>query len=233
MCGIFGYVGSRTAEPILLEGLRTLEYRGYDSAGIFVPGYGAVKAVGPIANLTEAITETINGSSGIAHTRWATHGEPTIENAHPHHDMSENVWVVHNGIIENFRELKEGLLAQGISFESDTDTEVLTKLIGTLNSGNLEKAVRSALGMVRGTYGIAVMTERDPDTIVIARMGSPIVLGIGSDGNFVSSDPSALMVHTKDVVYLDDGEMAVVTKDTYTVSTIAGEKKEKSPEKME
>jgi glutamine---fructose-6-phosphate transaminase (isomerizing) len=233
MCGIFGYVGQRTAEPLLLEGLRTLEYRGYDSAGIFVPGFGAVKAVGPIDSLAAKIKETIGGTSGIAHTRWATHGEPTEKNAHPHRDASGQIWLVHNGIIENYRGIKEGLIAQGITFESDTDTEVLTKLIGTLYRGKLEEAVAEALRMVRGTYGLAVMSEKEPHVVVAARMGSPIVLGIGSDGNFVASDPSALLVHTKDVIYLDDGEMATITKDSYTVTSLTGEKHDKTPEKVE
>lgn len=233
MCGIFGYVGTRSAEPILLDGLRTLEYRGYDSAGIYISGYGVVKAVGPIANLTKAITKPIDGSTGIAHTRWATHGEPTYKNAHPHHDMSESVWIVHNGIIENYRELKEGLAAQGITFSTDTDTEVLVKLIGSLHQGSLEAAVREALGMVRGTYGIVVLSEHKPDELVVARMGSPIVLGIGSDGNYVSSDPSALLAYTKDVIYLDDGEVAVVTKDAYQILSTAGKPKKKTPETVE
>lgn len=233
MCGIFGYIGTRTAEPILIEGLRTLEYRGYDSAGMFIPGYGTLKAVGPIDNLAKKITEAIPGTSGIAHTRWATHGAPTEANAHPHVDMSGSVWLVHNGIIENYRELKEMLTLQGIRFESDTDTEVLAKLIGTLNRGNLQEAVRTALRMVRGTYGIAVMSERKPGEILVARMGSPIVLGVGRDGNFVSSDASALLAHTKDVVYLDDGDVAIVTKDSYSIVTMGGDAKEKLPEKVE
>lgn len=233
MCGIFGYVGTRTAEPILIEGLRTLEYRGYDSAGIFVPGYGAVKAVGPIDNLAQKITDTISGTSGIAHTRWATHGAPTEENAHPHADMSGTVWLVHNGIIENYRELREALRAQGMNFESETDTEVLAKLIGSFNHGNLEEAVRTALKMVRGTYGLAVLSERNPEQIIVARMGSPIVLGVGRDGHFVSSDASALLAHTKDVVYLDDGDVALVTKDGYEVISLQGESKNKLPEKVE
>jgi glutamine---fructose-6-phosphate transaminase (isomerizing) len=233
MCGIFGYVGTRTAEPILVEGLRTLEYRGYDSAGIFVPGYGAIKSVGPIDNLAAKITETIPGTSGIAHTRWATHGPPTEANAHPHHDMSDSVWLVHNGIIENFRELKEGLQVQGIRFYSDTDTEVLVKLIGSFYRGNLKEAVLSALRSVRGTYGLAVMSERNPGEIIAARMGSPIVLGVAADGNFVSSDPSALLIHTKDVVYLDDGEVAVVTKEGYNVTTINGTPSAKQVETVE
>ncbi len=233
MCGIFGYVGTRTAEPILIEGLRTLEYRGYDSAGIFVPGYGAVKAVGPIDNLAQKITDTISGTSGIAHTRWATHGAPTEVNAHPHADMSGTVWLVHNGIIENYRELREALRAQGMNFESETDTEVLAKLIGSFNHGSLEEAVRTALKMVRGTYGLAVLSERNPEQIIVARMGSPIVLGVGRDGHFVSSDASALLAHTKDVVYLDDGDVALVTKDGYEVISLQGESKNKLPEKVE
>lgn len=233
MCGIFGYVGNRTAEPILIEGLRTLEYRGYDSAGIYVPGYGVVRAVGPIDNLAKKITQTIPGTSGIAHTRWATHGEPTEENTHPHKDTSGSVWLVHNGIIENFREIREGLISQGMTFESATDTEVLAKLIGSLYEGNLEKAVCEALRLVRGTYGIAVMSESNKEQMVVARMGSPIVLGLGTDGNFVSSDPSALLAHTKDVVYLEDGEIAVVTKDDYRVITMQGKEREKTSEKVE
>jgi len=233
MCGIFGYVGSRTAEPLLVEGLRTLEYRGYDSAGIYVPGYGAVKAVGPIDNLAEKITETIPGTSGIAHTRWATHGEPTERNCHPHKDASGALWIVHNGIVENYREIKEGLASQGISFETDTDTEVLAKLIGSQKADTLQDAVLQALALVRGTYGLAVMRDHEPDTIVVARMGSPIVLGVGTDGNFVASDPSALLEHTKDVVYLDDGEVAVLTKDSYEVLSISGERREKDTEKVE
>ena len=230
MCGIFGYVGTRTATPILLEGLRTLEYRGYDSSGIFVPGHGAVKAVGPIDALSSKITETIPGTSGIAHTRWATHGAPTEKNAHPHLDMSGTIAVVHNGIIENYREIKEGLTLRGITFESDTDTEVLVKLIGTLYTGNLLKAVQEALAMVRGTYGLAVSSAKNPEELVVARMGSPIVLGVAADGTFVASDPSALLSHTKDVVYLEDGECAVITKDSYKLLTIKGEARSRAPE---
>lgn len=232
MCGIFGYVGNRTAEPILIEALRTLEYRGYDSAGIFIPNHGAVKAVGPIDNLASKITETIGGSSGIAHTRWATHGEPTEINAHPHQGQNGIVWIVHNGIIENYREIKDQLRERGIKLTSDTDTEVLAKLIESFYTDSLESAVRLALDTVEGTYGLAVMSIHNPGEVVVARMGSPIVLGIGTDGNYVSSDPSALMKHTKDVIYLEDGEMAVITKDGYQVSTIRGQKKEKKPERL-
>ena len=222
MCGIFGYVGEKQVVPILLDGLRTLEYRGYDSAGIYVVGQKPVKAVGPIANLAELVPEEFPGTTGIAHTRWATHGAPTVANAHPHMGAEGAIAIVHNGIIENFRELKEGLLAQGITFESETDTEVLAKLIGPLYSGDLKQAVREALKRVRGTYGLIAASESDPGQIVVGRMGSPVVLGIGADGNYVSSDPSALLKHTKEVVYLEDGEMAVISRETYQVSTIAG-----------
>jgi glucosamine--fructose-6-phosphate aminotransferase (isomerizing) len=233
MCGIFGYTGSRTATPILIEGLRTLEYRGYDSAGIFVPGHSPVKAVGPIDNLDAKITEPISGTTGISHTRWATHGSPTELNAHPHLDMSGAIGVAHNGIIENFRELKAGLSVQGITFESETDSEVLAKLIGSRYKGDLLKAVQEALALVRGTYGIIVTSTYFPDEIITARLGSPIVIGIAEDGNLISSDPSALLIHTKDVVYLEDGECAVVTKDSYEVFTLKGEKLDKTPEKVE
>jgi glucosamine--fructose-6-phosphate aminotransferase (isomerizing) len=233
MCGIFGYVGKKSAQPILIEGLRTLEYRGYDSAGVFIPGFGVVKSAGPIDNLANKVSDEVVGTAGIAHTRWATHGPPTEKNAHPHHDMSGSIWLVHNGIIENYRELKEGLVIQGITFETDTDTEVLAKLIGNQYSGDLKDAVQRALRMVRGTYGIAVMSERKPEEIVVARMGSPIVIGIGDDAHFVSSDPSALLVHTKDVVYLNDGEVAVITKDSFEVVTTSGEKRNPKPEKVE
>lgn len=228
MCGIFGYVGSREAQPILLDGLRTLEYRGYDSAGIFIAGAGVQKAVGKVAELAQRLTTVpLSGVSGIAHTRWATHGEPTEKNAHPHTDASETIWLVHNGIIENWREIKEGLIAQGITFSSQTDTEVLTKLIGTLYDGNIRTAVSRALTIVRGTYGIAVMSERHPEQIVVARMGSPIVLGVGDGEHFVSSDPSALLTHTKRVIYLEDGEIALVTSDSYEVISLQGKVKEK------
>ena len=233
MCGIFGYTGSRSAAPILLDGLRTLEYRGYDSAGIFLPGNSPIKAVGPIDNLDKKFTQSISGTCGIAHTRWATHGAPTEKNAHPHLDMSGTIALVHNGIIENFRELKEGLTVQGVTFESDTDSEVLAKLIGVLYTGDLLKAVKEALKRVRGTYGILVCVENEPGTIVTARMGSPVVLGLGTDGNFISSDPSALLVHTKDVIYLEDGECAVVKDNLYEIFSLNGERKTKQPETIE
>ncbi len=232
MCGIFGYVGNRTAVPLLIEALRTLEYRGYDSAGIYVPQMGVIKAAGPIDNLAAKMPLELAGTSGIAHTRWATHGAPTEINAHPHSDMSGNIWIVHNGIIENYREIKEGLVMQGIRLVSETDTEVLAKLIGSLYLGSIAEAVHDALKHVRGTYGLAVMHEKEPGILVAARMGSPIVLGFGTDGNYISSDPAALLTHTKDVLFLEDGELAVVTKDSYEVRTIAGKVLTKQPETL-
>ncbi|MCA9362766.1 glutamine--fructose-6-phosphate transaminase (isomerizing) [Candidatus Kaiserbacteria bacterium] len=233
MCGIFGYTGQRTAAPILLEGLRTLEYRGYDSAGIFVPGHTPIKAVGPIDNLANKITGPISGTTGIAHTRWATHGSPTEANAHPHLDMSGTIAVAHNGIIENFRELKDGLVTQGIEFTSETDSEVLAKLIGTQYRGDLLKAVQAALSLVRGTYGIIVTSNHHPNEIVTARLGSPIVIGVAKDGNLISSDSSALLSYTKDVVYLEDGECAVVSKEAYEVFNLRGDKLSRKTEKIE
>jgi glucosamine--fructose-6-phosphate aminotransferase (isomerizing) len=233
MCGIFGYNGTRTACPILLEGLRTLEYRGYDSAGLFIPGQKLIKAVGPIDALSKKIPDPLPGTIGIAHSRWATHGAPTEANAHPHTDASGTIAIVHNGIIENYQELKEGLRMQGLKFYSDTDTEVLAKLIGTLYAGDLLKAVQRALSMVRGTYGLAVVAEQQPEELVVARLGSPIVIGIGSDGNLVSSDPAALLPYTKDVVYLEDGDCAVIKKDSYQIFSNRGQSKVVSPETID
>lgn len=232
MCGIFGYIGKRTAEPLLVEGLRTLEYRGYDSAGIYVPGYGSVKAVGPIDNLAKKIISTIPGTVGIAHTRWATHGAPTEKNAHPHCDSLSSIWLVHNGIIENYQSLKSQLGSE-VAFTSDTDTEVLAKLIGHFYRGNLLEAVQKVLKEVVGTYGLVVVSADNPEEMVVAKLGSPIVLGVSDHGHFVSSDPSALLAHTKDVVYLEDGEIAVVTSGGYEVVTHAGERKQKDTEKIE
>ena len=234
MCGIFGYVGGRQASDILLGGLRKLEYRGYDSAGIYVAGAGVVKAVGKVVMLDEELLTTPKvGTTGIAHTRWATHGEPSVVNSHPHTDSSGKIWLVHNGIIENYQALKTELQVTGVTFASQTDTEVLAQLIGSLYQGDLLTAVKQALARVHGTYGIAVMAVDIPDQIVVARMGSPIVLGVGTGEMFVSSDPSALLAHTKQVVYLDDGEIALVTAGDYNVTTIAGEARLKAAEIMD
>lgn len=235
MCGIFGCVGVEEAGPVLLEGLRSLEYRGYDSAGIFIPGHQPMKAVGVIANLAEKHPEKLSGTSGIAHTRWATHGEPNEVNAHPHRGYTDKLWIVHNGIIENYKELKAELTQKGHTFFSDTDTEVLAHAIEVAydSADTLEEAVTAALKRVRGTYGIAVMHNDEPDKIVVARMGSPIVLGIGTHTYFVASDPSAILKHTKDVVYLNDGEIAVLTPAGYNVLTLDLEALDRTPDTIE
>lgn len=233
MCGIFGYVGNQPAAPILIQGLKALEYRGYDSSGLYVPGSGVVRSAGPIANLEAKLTPDLTDTTGIAHTRWATHGIPTEDNAHPHLDMSGSVALVHNGIIENYRELKEGLIVQGISFSSDTDSEVLAKLIGTKYRGDLLQAVRDALRMVRGTYGIAVTSTHAPGQIVVARMGSPIILGIGEEAMYVASDPAALVPYTKEVVYLEDGECAVIEACSHRVYLVSGKQAVKKTEQID
>ena len=233
MCGIFGYVGQRPAAPIILDGLRALEYRGYDSAGVYVAGSGVVKATGPVDIVASLVPKTWTGTSGIGHTRWATHGPPTERNAHPHSDMSESLWIVHNGIIENYQTLKEGLLMQGVQFSSDTDTEVLAKLIGSLYRGDVREAVLAALSLVEGAYGIAVMSEHDPYRLVVARQGSPLVIGLGTGENFVASDAAPLLIHTKDVVYLTDGEVAVIDRQSYSITNRAGKAHTRLPERIE
>ena len=223
MCGIVGYVGPRVAAPLLIEGLKRLEYRGYDSAGVATlngKGLETRKAVGKIAKLESAVDESpVLGSTGIGHTRWATHGAPNECNAHPHHDCSDTIAVVHNGIVENATPLRAQLEKRGHTFKSETDTEVFAHLIEAASEGDtpLEDAVIDALRLVEGTYGIAVISSKDPEKIVAARKGSPLLLGLGEGENYVASDVAAILEHTRQVVYLDDGEMAVVTKDGYEV----------------
>ena len=221
MCGIVGYVGPRVATQVLIDGLKRLEYRGYDSAGVALQNGSGIetrKAAGKIAALEAAVSSyPIEGTSGIAHTRWATHGAPNECNAHPHHDCTGTIAVVHNGIIENFGVLRKMLENHGHTFVSETDTEVLAHLIEAAFDGNLEEAVIDSLHLVEGTYGIAVVSSQDPGKIVAARKGSPLLLGLGSGENFLASDASAILQYTRDVVYLDDGEMAVITKDSYKV----------------
>jgi glucosamine--fructose-6-phosphate aminotransferase (isomerizing) len=221
MCGIVGYVGARNATSLLVDGLKRLEYRGYDSAGLSLMNGAGVetrKAKGKIAMLEAAIAKNpVQGKVGIAHTRWATHGLPNECNAHPHHDCTGTISVVHNGIIENFGPLRAMLRKTGHTFVSETDTEVLAHLIEAAFDGNLEEAVIDALALVEGTYGIAVISSKDPDKIVAARKGSPLLVGLGEGENFVASDVAAILQHTRRVVYLDDGEMAVLTKDGYRV----------------
>ncbi len=221
MCGIVGYVGRREAAPLLLEGLRRLEYRGYDSAGIAVQRDGRVvtrKLAGRVDTLRELLArEPVRGTAGIAHTRWATHGAPTQRNAHPHVDCSGGIALVHNGIIENADALRAVLESQGHHFVTETDTETLAHLIEDAAGSTLEERVIAALGHVDGTYGLAVVSAADPGKIVVARRGSPVLLGIGEDEFFVASDASAVLEHTRSVVYLDDGDIAVLTPTGYHV----------------
>ena len=221
MCGIVGYVGSKNATTLLVDGLKRLEYRGYDSAGVSLMNGAGVetrKAKGKIAMLEAAIEQNpITGNVGIAHTRWATHGPPNECNAHPHHDCTGTVSVVHNGIIENYGPLRAMLQKTGHTFVSETDTEVLAHLIEAAFDGNLEEAVIDALALVEGTYGIAVLSANDPEKLVAARKGSPLLVGLGEGENYIASDVAAILQHTRHVVYLDDGEMAVLTKDGYRV----------------
>ncbi len=221
MCGIVGYVGDRIATPMLLEGLKRLEYRGYDSAGVAImngTGVETRRAAGKIARLEAAIAkDPPQGTMGIAHTRWATHGPPTESNAHPHASQNGKIAVVHNGIIENATALKAGLEARGYVFKSDTDTEVLAHLIEVAYAGNLEAAVIEALRQCDGTYGLAAITSDEKDKIVAARKGSPLLIGVGEGEYFIASDASAILAHTRNVVYLDDGDIAVVTRDGYKV----------------
>src|SRR4051812_36065960 len=221
MCGIIGYIGDRAATGLLLEGLKRMEYRGYDSAGVaVVNGNGGEtrKAAGKISQLERALTASpVHGDTGIGHTRWATHGVPNECNAHPHTDCKGEIAVVHNGIIENSGTLKQGLQARGHKFASETDTEVIAHLIEEAFDGNLENAVIEALWQIEGTYGIAVVSSLDPDKIVAARKGSPLLIGLGDGEYYVASDVSAILAQTREVVYLDDGDVAVLTRNGYTV----------------
>ena len=229
MCGIVGYVGQggvNTAAPVLLEGLRRLEYRGYDSAGIALVQRRKLKVyktAGRVADLRELVADDAPGVVGIAHTRWATHGEVTDANAHPHTDASGRFAVVHNGIVENADRLRAELVAAGTTLVSETDTEALVHLIAAAaeKTDTLEDAVRTVLAQVQGTYGLVVLDARRPDELVVARNGSPIVLGVGENETFVASDVSALVRHTQRVVYLEDGEIATVRADSFRTSARA------------
>jgi glutamine---fructose-6-phosphate transaminase (isomerizing) len=237
MCGIVGYVGPRVATDLLIEGLKRLEYRGYDSAGVATlngAGVETRKAAGKIVNLVQAVEDSpMHGTVGIAHTRWATHGPPTQCNAHPHRDCNDEFAVVHNGIIENSNALKTQLEQRGHKFISDTDTEVLAHLIETFFEDTLENAVMDALRQVEGTYGIAVLSSKDPDKIVAARKGSPLLLGLGKDEYYVASDVAAILQHTRDVVYLEDGEMAVIDRKGYRVIDLNAKPLEKRVSKID
>lgn len=220
MCGIVGYIGQKSAAPILLEGLKRLEYRGYDSAGIALQEAGRIEIVkekGRIALLEEKMRgKEFSATLGISHTRWATHGEPSERNAHPHYDCTRKIAVVHNGIIDNFIHLRRRLESEGHIFTSDTDTETLVHLIEKFYTENLSEAVRQALRQVRGTYGLAVIAADQPNVIIAARKGSPLVLGIGEDEYYLSSDVSALLPFTRKVIYPDDGEMIRMSREGYS-----------------
>ncbi len=223
MCGIIGYVGRRPALPILLEGMHRLEYRGYDSAGVALVEPGRVnitKSAGRISVLEQQVDAAAKQTTGIGHTRWATHGAPNDVNAHPHPDRAGRIAIIHNGIIENNRSLRKYLERQGIKFRSDTDTEVLAQLIGRFYDGDLEQAVRRALHEISGTYGLAVVCADEPDVIVAARKGSPLLIGVGTGENLVASDPAAVLSHTTQVVYLKDGEIARVTATDVRITTL-------------
>ncbi len=222
MCGIVAYVGGRDSVPILLEGLARLEYRGYDSAGIAVVSRSGDlrvrKAKGRVAELAADVPPRFRGSPGIGHTRWATHGEPSDANAHPH--LCGPIAVVHNGIIENAEELRDRLTASGAMFASQTDSEIVAHLIAAADTDDLEEAVRTALHSVVGTYGLAVLDSRSPDRVVVARNGSPVLLGIGDKEMFAASDVAALVRYTRQVVHLDDGEIATIRPDGFRTSTL-------------
>jgi glucosamine--fructose-6-phosphate aminotransferase (isomerizing) len=221
MCGIVGYIGHREAEPLLVEGLRRLEYRGYDSAGVATltgPHLHLRKRAGRIADLARFLSERpAPGCQGISHTRWATHGPANDRNAHPHISSDGSIAVVHNGVIENYAVLKRQLLDAGVVFHSDTDTEVIAQLLEQHYQGDLVDAVRKVLGMLKGTYGLAIVSSNHPDLIIGARLGSPLVVGVGDGEHFLASDPSALVGATENVVYLQDGQMCVLRQDTWHV----------------
>ncbi|MEW6510094.1 MAG: glutamine--fructose-6-phosphate transaminase (isomerizing) [Bacteroidota bacterium] len=228
MCGIVGYIGPKNCVPILLEGLRRLEYRGYDSAGVALVrngGFCIEKKAGKVSDLADAIrlhNGSLDAPLGMGHTRWATHGEPNDDNAHPHWDAKREIAVIHNGIIENYAAIKTKLVREGHTFIGGTDTEVLAHLIGRMYEENhdLTTAVRLALAEVEGTYGLVVLSVHEPDKFIAARKGSPLILGVGEGENFVASDAAAIVDHTRNVVYLDDGEIAVVTRDGFRTITI-------------
>ncbi len=216
MCGIVGYIGNRKAVPIILDGLKRLEYRGYDSAGIAVLEDGVLsvrRAQGKLRNLEEALRlNPMDGDFGIGHTRWATHGRPTEENAHPHRDCHGDIVVVHNGIVENYLALKQQLTAEGHKFCTETDTEVIAHLVEKYFDGNLENAVRDTVRQLKGVFALSVISRKDPYKIVAARLGPPVVVGLGDGEYFVASDVPAILSHTRDMFFLADGDVAVLTQ---------------------
>ena len=236
MCGIVGYIGKKEVLPILINGLRRLEYRGYDSAGVAILADNKIKrirAVGKIDSLAEKTkTADLIGNVGIAHTRWATHGSVTEDNAHPHSACTDDLVICHNGIIENYRELKTKFLS-GHTLRSQTDTEVLVHLIEVFYEGDLLKAVQKALSEVHGTYGLVAMHAAEPNKIIAARLGSPLVIGIGENEYYVASDTSPMLAHTKNVIFLDDGEVAEITPDALKIYNVEANRVDKHVEKIE
>ena len=227
MCGIVGYIGTRKAVPIILEGLKRLEYRGYDSAGLAVycddNDLAVRRASGKLRNLEDAIRlSPVDGTYGIGHTRWATHGRPTEENAHPHRDCKGNVVVVHNGIVENYLALKKALQDEGHEFKTETDTEVIAHLVEKYFQGNLENAVRDTVKELQGVFALAVISKLDPNKIVAARLGPPVVIGLGDGEYFVASDVPAILSHTRDMFFLADGDMAVLTPEGVRLTDFDG-----------
>jgi glucosamine--fructose-6-phosphate aminotransferase (isomerizing) len=224
MCGIVGYIGHKHVQPLLIEGLKRLEYRGYDSAGIAAlngAGLQVVRAPGRISALEQRLIDNpVTGTIGIAHTRWATHGAPNETNAHPHTDAAEKIAICHNGIIENYATLRTFLEQKGVAFRSDTDTEVLAQLIGHYYEGNLVEAVCAALREVQGTYGMVALSMDNPDQLVAAKKGSPLIIGIGSGENLIASDAAAIIEHTTQVIYLNDGELAIVGRESFRTTTL-------------
>src|SRR6202140_4287766 len=234
MCGIVGYIGPRQAVPIILDGLKRLEYRGYDSAGIAVledNGCLAVRrASGKLRNLEDALRlNPVEGGYGIGHTRWATHGRPSEENPHPHRDCHGDIVVVHNGIVENYLALKQQLVEEGHRFVTETDTEVIAHLIEKHFDGNLENAVRDAVRQLTGVFALSVISRKDPNKIVAARSGPPVVVGLGDSEYFVASDVPAILSHTRDMIFLADGDMAVLTKDGVHLTDFNGRPVKRPP----
>lgn len=239
MCGIVGYIGQKQDIRLGLEALKRLEYRGYDSAGMaaYDPDQKEIfsaKAVGGVANLEKKLSETnLKGAPFLFYTRWATHGGVNEINCHPHSDCEKNIYLVHNGIIENYRTLKEKLIKEGHRFVSETDTEVLTHLIEKFFQGNLEEAVRSTLRFVKGTYALAIISKKDPQKLVLARNSAPLLIGLGENEFISASDPSAVISHTKKVIYLDDGEIAVLTPSQFSIQDLKQNKIEKEVSELD
>src|SRR6187399_535980 len=237
MCGIIGYLGSKPVVPVLLDGLRRMEYRGYDSAGVALvspEGIELRRSAGKLVNLENVLRDDpAEGVYGVGHTRWATHGRPTEENAHPHRDCTGRIVVVHNGIIENYLELKKELQAQGHEFKTETDTEIVAHLVEReMRDDGLENAVRRALKVMRGMFALVLVSVDDPEKIVAVRNGPPIVVGLGDKEFFVASDTPAILQHTRDVVFLGDEEMAVITRSGVTFTDYQGRAVSKTTQRV-